>query len=207
VAARPLTVATTSGAPASSYTISVTGSDTNALAPVNGPQTLAIKTTTVIEHIVIIFQENRTTDNLFQDPVLIARGADIASSATGSQGQIIPLMPIDLGTSGANPSNYDLGHGHNQFVAMYDGGKMDGANPICTPAANCPPRAHPNFEYMYVEPADVQPYFALAEKYTFGDRMFQTNQGPSFPALRPPRQIAPFLPPEMAQLASPSWDV
>jgi phospholipase C len=35
---------------------------------------------------------------------------------------------------------------------------------------------------MYVKPADVQPYFTLAEQYTFGDRMFQTNQGPSFPA-------------------------
>jgi phospholipase C len=33
-----------------------------------------------------------------------------------------------------------------------------------------------------VNPSDVQPYFRLAEKYTFGDRMFQTNQGPSFPA-------------------------
>jgi phospholipase C len=33
-----------------------------------------------------------------------------------------------------------------------------------------------------VKPADVQPYFALAEQYTFGDRMFQTNQGPSLPA-------------------------
>jgi len=30
--------------------------------------------------------------------------------------------------------------------------------------------------------SDVAPYFALAEQYTFGDRMFQTNQGPSFPA-------------------------
>jgi len=35
---------------------------------------------------------------------------------------------------------------------------------------------------MYVMPSDVQPYFALAEQYTFGDRMFQTNEGPSFPA-------------------------
>jgi phospholipase C len=30
-----------------------------------------------IQHVVIIFQENRTPDNLFQDPVLIANGADI----------------------------------------------------------------------------------------------------------------------------------
>src|SRR5208283_3773250 len=42
--------------------------------------------------------------------------------------------------------------------------------------------AHPNAQFMYVNPADVQPHFALAEQYTFGDRMFQTNQGPSFPA-------------------------
>src|SRR5437016_10955593 len=35
---------------------------------------------------------------------------------------------------------------------------------------------------MYVNPSEVAPYFQLAETYTFGDRMFQTNQGPSFPA-------------------------
>src|SRR5579862_2428685 len=33
-----------------------------------------------INHVVVIFQENRTPDNLFQDPDLINRGADIASS-------------------------------------------------------------------------------------------------------------------------------
>src|SRR5277367_2620498 len=32
-----------------------------------------------IQHVVIIFQENRTPDNLFQDPMLIQRGADIQS--------------------------------------------------------------------------------------------------------------------------------
>jgi phospholipase C len=177
-----LTVSTSNMTPASSYTILITGSDANGLPPVNGPQTQALATATVIEHIVIIFQENRSTDNLFQDPVLIARGADIASTATDSQGQTIPLTSMDLGSSGANPANYDLGHSNEAFVAMYDGGRMDGTNPSCSPAANCPPRANPNFQYRYVDPADVQPYFALAEQYTFGDRMFQTNQGPSFPA-------------------------
>jgi hypothetical protein len=94
----------------------------------------------VIEHVVIIFQENRSPDNLFQDPVLISRGADIASSGKNSLGQTIPLSPIDLGTTGAKPQNYDLGHSHSDFVAMYDGGKMDGANlVVCVPAARCPP--------------------------------------------------------------------
>src|SRR5271168_4349899 len=59
-----------------------------------------------IQHVVIIFQENRTPDNLFQDPSLIARGADIASSGTNSKGDTIQLTPIDLGTTGSNPQNY-----------------------------------------------------------------------------------------------------
>jgi phospholipase C len=178
-----LTVSTSSGTPGGNYTISVTGSDAKSLAPSNGPQSLTLTTAAVLQHIVVIFQENRTPDNLFQDPVLISRGADIASSGLNSTGQSIPLSPIDLGTTGSSPQNYDLSHANAAFVSMYDGGKMDGANLIpCSPAANCPPNAHPNPQYMYVKPADVQPYFALAEQYTFGDRMFQTNQGPSFPA-------------------------
>src|SRR5258708_21552918 len=136
-----------------------------------------------IEHVVILFQENRTPDNLFQDPVLIAKGADIATSGVNSKGTTIQLTPLDLGTTGSSPQNYDLIHAHSAFVPMYDGGKIDGADLIgCTPAIDCPPNAHPNPQFKYVLPSDVQPYFALAEQYTFGDRMFQTNQGPSMPA-------------------------
>src|ERR1700687_4327266 len=39
-----------------------------------------------IKHVVVIFQENRTPDNLFQDPVLISKGADIAQSGKDSKG-------------------------------------------------------------------------------------------------------------------------
>jgi hypothetical protein len=66
---------------------------------------------------------------------------------------------------------------------MYDGGKMDGANLI---ACFRPPNALPTRTLMRNSctsiRSDVQPYFAMAEQYTFGDRMFQTNEGPSFPA-------------------------
>jgi phospholipase C len=182
-AASTLTVSTSSATPGGTYAITVTASDAMGLAPGNGSQALSMKTAAVIQHIVVIFQENRTPDNLFQDPVLIKNGADIAQSGVNSAHQTITLSPIDLGTAGANPQNYDLIHAHSAFVSMYDGGKMDGADLIpCYPADNCPPKAHPNPQFMYVNPADVQPYFALAERYTFGDRMFQTNQGPSFPA-------------------------
>lgn len=178
-----LTVSTSKNTPGGNYTITVSASDSTKLTPSNGPQALTMTTAAVIQHVVIIFQENRTPDNLFQDPVLISRGADIVTSGKNSLGQTVPLSPIDLGTSGTNPQNYDLSHANGAFVKMYDGGKMDGANLIpCTPAAQCPPNAHPNPQFKYVNPSDVQPYFALAEQYTFGDRMFQTNQGPSFPA-------------------------
>ena len=178
-----LTVSTIINTPGGNYTISVTGKDANNLAPSNGAQSLMLTAAAVIQHVVVIFQENRTPDNLFQDPVLIARGADIAQQGKSSSGQTINLAPINLGTAGSNPQNYDLSHAHSAFVSMYDGGKMDGADKIaCSPAAECPPNAHPNPQFMYVMQSDVAPYFALAEQYTFGDRMFQTNQGPSFPA-------------------------
>jgi phospholipase C len=178
-----LKISTSTSTPGGSYAITVTGTDANNAAPSNGPQTLKLTTGAVILRVVVIFQENRTPDNLFQDPVLISRGADIASSGVDSLGQTIPLSPIDLGTTGSNPQNYDLSHANAAFVSMYDGGKMDGADLIpCTPAAECPPIAHPNAQFKYVMPSDVQPYFAMAEQYTFGDRMFETNEGPSFPA-------------------------
>jgi phospholipase C len=130
-----------------------------------------------IQHVVVIFQENRTPDNLFQDPTLISQGADIADKGKNSKGQNISFNAIDLAVG------YDLDHGHPEFVKMYDDGKMDGADLIrvaCLPGVKkCAP-ANPQF--MYVNPEDVQPYFRLAENYVFGDRMFQTNQGPSFPA-------------------------
>ena len=130
--------------------------------------------TSKIQHVVIIFQENRTPDNLFHDPVLIAAGADIASQGLDSSNNVIQLASESLGV------NYDLSHAHPAFVAQYDGGKMDGANlvPMVCYVPPCPV----NPQYFYVNSSDVGPYFQMAEQYTFGDRMFQTNEGPSFPA-------------------------
>ena len=130
-----------------------------------------------INHVVVIFQENRTPDNLFHDTVLINRGADIASSGQISTGQTIPLTPVPLDTL------YDLGHGHPSFLLAWNNGAMNGADQVpvnCGGNPNCIPPPDP--AYQYVQASDVQPYFTMAETYTFGDRMFQTNQGPSFPA-------------------------
>jgi phospholipase C len=128
---------------------------------------------TPIQHVVIIFQEDRTPDNLFQG----LPNADIAKTGINSHGQKITLGPVALA------NNYAIEHTHGQWEAMYDGGKMDGADKqtvICNPnAKNCPP---PNPQFKYVPRSQVAPYFRLAEQYTFADRMFQTHEGPSFSA-------------------------
>lgn len=158
--------------------------DTSYELTATGPSGSSKSSTTVtvhapgsIKHVIVMFQENRTTDNLFHDPVLMAEGADIASSGLNSLGQAIPLQPRPL------LDTYDPFHFRKQFLEMYDNGKMDGADLI---RIRCPDGGDdcypPNPQFTYVDPGDVAPYFTMAESYTFADRMFQTNQGPSFPA-------------------------
>ena len=53
-----------------------------------------------IQHVVVVFQESRTPDNLFHG----LPNADIANSGLNSLGQTIPLQPIPLA------NRYDLGH-------------------------------------------------------------------------------------------------
>ncbi len=131
----------------------------------------------VIQHVVIIMQENRTPDNLFHG----LPNADIANSGLDHKGNRITLQAQTLAP------NYDLGHSHNSFVVMYDKGKMDGADriaqfcdPLSATALCVNPGPYP--QYKYVNPSEVAPYFQMAEQYAFGDRMFQTNQGQSYPA-------------------------
>ena len=45
-----------------------------------------------IQHVIIIVEENRSTDNLFQDPKLMAEGADIATYGINNKGDHIPLV-------------------------------------------------------------------------------------------------------------------
>jgi len=132
-----------------------------------------------VQNVIVIFQENRTPDNLFGSNPYFLPDVDIATSGVNSQGQQILLTPGPLA------NNYDLSHAHSAFVAMYDNGNMDGADKVhigCVKGAQgCPP-PNPQFKYVDNSTGILDPYFQLAQQYTFGDRMFQTNQGPSFPA-------------------------
>jgi phospholipase C len=130
-----------------------------------------------IRHVVMIIQENRTPDNLFQGLLtwsgINPSNYNIASSGMNSLGQIIPLAPVPLG------NHYDLSHAHRAFVQMYDNGKMDGANKISC-FGTCP--SNPQFAYVDNSTHLIDPYLTLAAQYGWANFMFQTNQGPSTPA-------------------------
>ena len=138
-------------------------------APTNAPW----KASSKIAHVVIIFQENRTPDNLFNG----LPGADTVRTGLNSAGKKVRLAPIGL------TAPYDLGHSHGSYRTEYDDGKMDGFDRVpsdCRGVAVCVP---PNRRaYGFVPHDEVKPYFIMAESYAFADHMFQTNQGPSFPA-------------------------
>jgi phospholipase C len=119
-----------------------------------------------IKHIVIIIQENRTVDNLFNG----LPGADTVLTGIGHRGQTIHLHQVEL-QNGSDPC-----HEHVCWVTTYDDGKLDGFD------LNNPNGTGPDFDYAYVDKAETAPYFKMAETYTFADRMFQSNSGPSYPA-------------------------
>jgi phospholipase C len=157
-----------------------------------------------INHVVIIFQENRTPDNLFQG-LCTATGSpgcdptgtnpskyDLAQSGLANVNGSIQTVPL---TSNSLVTTYDLGHDHYAFLDIcdYQSGTnscaMDGAWQIGCGVTGCPPTPCPQNpavpacpEYQYIESSQVQPYLTMAMTYTFGDHMFQTNEGPSFPA-------------------------
>jgi len=127
---------------------------TSTVAPVDGSP---------IEHIIVIMQENRTFDNLFNG----FPGADTVRSGMNGATEI-PLRPLSLGDS------RDLHHTHMDWWRDWDHGDMDGfAREGASPAT---------LPYSYVPRRDVEAYWQLALDYTIGDRMFQANTGPSFVA-------------------------
>jgi phospholipase C len=153
------------------------------LSPATPPLTVAQRTVAArpaaaldglsgkFKHVVIVVQENRTPDNLFNG----LPGADTVRVGLNSKGQQVPFNEIGL------TSPYDVEHSHPSFVIEYNNAKMNGfdlAHSKCT--GKCPPAD--TRVYAFVKPSETRPYFVMAQQYAFADRMFQSNEGPSFPA-------------------------
>jgi phospholipase C len=145
---------------------------------------------TSFQHVIVVVQENRTPDNLFQG---LCTNPAACSTQPGPRQYNIQTTGWADNTSPIGTTNphsvqlgvsYDLLHRHSAFVAMCDlkngACAMDGAAHVgCTGnSQQCPAKA----AYGFVIPSQVQPYLDLVNAYGWGNYMFQTNQGPSFPA-------------------------
>jgi phospholipase C len=133
---------------------------------------------TQFKHVIVIFQENRTPDNLFRGlltwPGINPANYNIATFGINSKGEMIPLQPVPLGIP------YDLDHSHTAFVSQYDKGKLDGAD-LVRCSGQCT-QENPQFKYVDNSDHSLDPYLTLAADYGWANAMHQTNQGPSFPA-------------------------
>ncbi len=147
------------------------------------------------QHVIVIVQENRTPDNLFQGLCVAPYGSSgqCSTTPTASQYNIQTSNWVDKTSPNGvtQPSTvalanaYDLSHAHSAFTAMCDADpttgacKMDGSASVkCS--GTCPSK--PQFRYVDNSKGTVSPYLEMATQYGWANYMFQTNQGPSFPA-------------------------
>jgi phospholipase C len=160
-----------------------------------------------IKHVVVIVQENRTPDNLFQGLCGFGAGCgsgpnqyEIRSTYVDASGRSQPLQPVALATA------FDLDHSYggpnlngtvSGFNFEYANRGVAGSPGVTVPTIcaqngfGCSVPGNSQFMYVYNSPVNnsdgskgglLDPYLTLATRYGWANRMFQTNQGPSYPA-------------------------
>jgi len=128
-----------------------------------GPVVHRMARITLPTYVIVMVQENRSVDNLFQKQP----GVDTQNFGIDSHNNRVPLTKIDLGAT------YDCDHSHSGFVAdVTEGFDLE----------HCGTTAPPDFAFSYVDPAQITQYTALATQYAFADEVLQSNEGPTFPA-------------------------
>jgi len=159
------------------FGVSACGGKSGVLPPVFVPRPSTIHSAPYIKHVVIIVQENRSFDNMFNG----FPGADTAQIGQRHDGTSVALSVTPFESGGI-----DIGHFHGSFRAAYAGGNMNGFDEEgtfgITSHGYLPVVGPPDYAYGYLPQSETLPYWQLAQKYTLSDRMFQSNSGPSFPA-------------------------
>ncbi len=128
-----------------------------------------------INHIVIVIQENRSLDNLFQG----FPGADTRSYGYDSSGKKIKLGQIPLEIT------WDLDHSSTAFFASCNGtGSIPGTNcrmnGFNKESVECGQGSYPKCpiehpQYAYVPHAETAPYVDMAKQYVLADKMFASD--------------------------------
>jgi len=117
-------------------------------------------------HIVILMQENRTFDNFFAT----FPGADGTRRGKTHNGKSLLLRKADL-DSPISPNN-----GYSFWKRDWNGGKMNGFDTVNIG------KVSGTYVYEYVDPAQIAPYWDLAQQYVLSDHAFQTQGSGSFTA-------------------------
>ena len=150
------------------------GSATSAIVP--APIATAIPRARTLQstfkHVILIVQENRSVDNLFNG----FPGADTLPYGIDHNGAHVPLASIGLGDGG------DIDHSHRGWLREYNKGKMNGFDRTTSGTFFKNTPEHPAPAFAAVPRSQTVPYWDMASQYTFSDRFFQSNSGPSFPA-------------------------
>jgi phospholipase C len=128
----------------------------------------------LIQHVVIIMQENRSFDDLFQG----YPGANTQSYGYDSSGNYVSLQPVPL------EAPYDLEHDFYSYLQDCNGSGS-------VPGTNCAMNGFNNEytgcgsgcvypQYGYVPASETQTYFNMAGQYVLADNMFTSHIDDSF---------------------------
>jgi len=129
-----------------------------------------------IQHVVIVVQENRTFNNFFATfPGAVGTTTGYERVGKGKKAKTVPIALTEVNLE----DKKNLNHLYVSYQTAYDNGNMDAFNLIKYTTNNKPEGAAP---YQYVNPAQVQPYWTLAQEYGLADEMFQTQGSGSFTA-------------------------
>lgn len=128
-----------------------------------------------IQHVVIIYMENRTPDDLF------AGYARTPFPPGGTVGTALDVRdPLAKPTLAPNAlgAHFDPNHYHAKGFVDEAAGDYGAVDLGCTPG-QCPPHAS---VFSYVPAPEPSPYLALISNFAYADHVLQSNAGPSFPA-------------------------
>ncbi|HEY1653910.1 MAG TPA: alkaline phosphatase family protein [Candidatus Tumulicola sp.] len=144
-----------------------------------------------IQHVIVLFQENRSFNMMFMSyPGAITSTTGACKEFDPGHGlppvcpggQTVRLHSITLESSGIPDQGKDIEHGHRAYEAEYDGGAMDGFGSIFKGTAGSGQPPAKKYPYAYVVRHQVKPYWDMANRYTLADHMFSTATTDSFVA-------------------------
>ncbi len=125
-----------------------------------------------IKHIVFFIKENRTFDNYFGT----YPGANGATTATDSTGQVVPLHH----QADQIP---DIDHSSQGAKVAWDNGKMDKFDLLHSSVKKGSGASAPytNNSLTQLYQSNIPDYWTYAQNFVLGDNMFSSLMGPSFP--------------------------